>query len=100
MNNEIYARVPNHSELKITGYLNASKFDAMSKEQVEDFLKKDVGELARKFVHIEWTDPVKVRADYDVVDSYMTTQKRLSADLSYRHGFGVVVDKVETKKVR
>ena len=99
MNSEIYAEVPNQSELKITGYLNASKFEAMSKDEIEAFLKRDVGELARRFVHIEWTDPVKVKAEYDVVDSYMIT-RHLTAELSYRHGFGVVVDKVETKKVR
>jgi len=86
------------TELKITGALNYDLYNVLDKQQLSEFVRKDVNEKARRFISAEWTDIVNVRCEYVVVDRYYNVIETLTAYLNYTHGNGASGEVISVSK--
>ena len=77
------------TELKLTGVLNYDIYKEMSKQDLNEFLRRDAQQMARKFVGIEWTGDTNVRSEYIVIDSHYKIHKKVIAALLYNHISGI-----------
>ena len=96
-----------NKKVEITGALDYQKLNELSKEQKDDFLKKDIERIMNNHVdahekdeephYYNKNDSYSVKAEYDIMDSYYNSKGTIKASLSYTYDTGAKIKKVEQK---
>ena len=97
------------NKVKITGALDYKKLHAMSVEERNSFIKKDVERIISNHIiahekdeephYYNKNDSYSVKAEYDIMDSYYNHKGTINASLAYNYNAGVKIKKVEQKSM-
>ena len=92
-------------KVKITGALDYQKLNEMSKEQKDDFIKKDIEHIMNFRVvehekdeepnYYNKDDSYSVTADYSIVGKFYKDEGHLTATATYKYGTGAKINNVE-----
>ena len=96
-------------KVKITGALDYKKLHAMSVEERNSFIKKDVEKIMENHIvahendkephYYNKDDWYTIKAEYTVVDSYYNNHGTVTASFSYNYKAGAKIKKVEYQSV-
>ena len=92
-------------KVKITGALDYQKLNELSKEQKDDFVKKDIERIMNNHVeahekevephYYNKNDSYSITADYSIVGKSYKNEGYLTATATYKYSTGAKIKKVE-----
>jgi len=92
-------------KVKITGSLDYQKLNELSKEQKDDFVKKDIERIMNNHVkahendeephYYNKDDSYSITAEYTVIGKFYKNGGHLTATATYKYGTGAKIKKVE-----
>ena len=92
-------------KVKITGSLDYKKLNELSKEQKENFVKKDIERIMNNHVeahekdeephYYNRDDSYSITADYTIMGQFYKNEGCVTATATYKYGNGVKIKKVE-----
>ena len=94
-----------NKKVEITGALDYQKLNELSKEQKDDFVKKDIERIMNNHVeahekdeephYYNKDDSYSITADYSIVGKFYKKEGHITATATYKYGTGAKIRKVE-----
>ena len=92
-------------EVKITGALDYQKLNELSKEQKDDFVKKDIERIMNNHVeahekdeephYYNKDDSYSITAEYTIMGQFYKNEGCVTATATYKYGTGAKIKNVE-----
>jgi len=92
-------------KVKITGALDYQKLNELSKEQKDDFVKRDIERIMNNHVeahendeephYYNKDDSYSITADYSIVGKFYKNEGHLITAATYKYGTGAKIKNVE-----